>query len=104
MLDSSDVGDDGVAADADDLLPLLFSAPLPCDCSLRSLHERQRPGWEGPRLQGLSDGSLGRGRGREEADTASQVSRGTDTGDQEGVMMAVRRGLGACVGSWNSDS
>ena len=55
-------------------------------------------------MQGLSDGSLGRGRGREEADTASQVSQGPDTGDQEGVMMAVRRGLGACVGSWNSDS
>ena len=78
--------------------------PLPCDCSLRSLHERQRPGWEGPRLRGLSDGSLGRGRGREEADTASLVSRGPDTGDQEGVMMAVRRGPEACVGSWNSDS
>ena len=75
--------------------------PLPCDCSLRSLHERRRPGWEGPRLQGLSDGSLGRGRGREEADTASLVP---DTGDQGGVMMAVRRGPRACVGSWNSDS
>ena len=60
--------------------------------------------WEGPRSRGMSDGSLGRGRGRVEADTASQVSRGPDTGDQGGVMMAVRRGPGACVGSWNSDS
>ena len=38
----------------------------------------------------------------EEADTASLVSRGPDTGDQGGVMMAVRRG--PCVGSWSSDS